>query len=150
MTVTADSFRESFTAFADQAQFPPGEIAYWVGLAYKLHNADRMGELLDDLVMLYVAHNVSLEFNARASAANGGNPGLVTGPVTSASADGVSYSRDVASGLDAEQGHWNLTVYGVRWRNLYKMMGAGPVQVGMPCVDDAGVGAWYGPYPNLW
>lgn len=149
MTVTADSFRSQFTAFADQAQFPPADLTYWIGLAYKLHNADRMGDVLDDVVMLYVAHNASLESQARARAVLGADPGAVGGNVTSSSADGVSYSRDVGSGLDPESGNWNLTVYGIRWRALFKMFGAGPVQVGVPSAD-CGSSPWYGPPMNFW
>jgi hypothetical protein len=42
---------------------------------------------------MYVAHNVTIEFGAAPRGA-GGSPGAIQGPVTSGSADGVSYSRD--------------------------------------------------------
>jgi hypothetical protein len=30
MTVTVDSFRQSFMAFGDDQQFPPSELTYWI------------------------------------------------------------------------------------------------------------------------
>jgi hypothetical protein len=150
MTVTVDSFRQSFMAFGDEQQFPPSEIQYWITLAYKLHNSERWGDLLDHGVSMYVAHNVTIELGGRSAAAAGGSPGALQGPVTSGSADGVSYSRDLSGVLDADAGHWNLTHYGLRWRGLVKMVGAGPLQIGVPSPADGATGAWPGPFPSPW
>lgn len=148
---TADDFRAAFTAFGDKDAFPSPEIEFWRTLGLKLHDATRWGDFLDEGVMLFVAHNVSLEFNARTAADSGQNPGQVVGALTSASVDKVSYSRDAASAMDPKNGHWNLSSYGIRWKWLQNIVGAGPVQIGVPSPGgNYSASAWPGPYPNLW
>jgi hypothetical protein len=150
MTVTAASFRGSFPEFTSIQTYPAQEVQFWVDLAAKLHNAARWGDTLDFGVQLFVAHNLSLQFNANAAAKTGGNPGAVIGTVTSGSVDKVSYSRDASTAMDPKNGHWNLSSYGLRWIRLSRMMGAGPVYVGAPSVDEQSQQAWPGPYtiPN--
>jgi hypothetical protein len=150
MTVTAASFRGAFPAFANMATYTDPQVNFWITFALHFLNADRWADTIDYGVMLFVAHNLSLEFNANQSAKRGQNPGFVTGPVTSGSVDKVSYSRDVTSAMEDKAGHWNLSVYGLRYIRLAKMMGAGPVQVGAPSPNDPAQwyynGAWPGPY----
>lgn len=149
MTTTAATFRGSFPAFANMTTYPDPVVNFWIGFALKFLDPGRWGEAIDYGIMLFVAHNLSLEFNANAAAKKGQNPGFVTGPVTSGSVDKVSYSRDVSSALDSKNGHWNLSIYGLRYIQLVKMMGAGPVYVGAPSANDSTSmyqGAWPGPY----
>lgn len=131
MAVTVPAFRAAFPAFADAAAYPDPEVQFWIDLGYKLHDPYRWGALLDDAVSLFVAHNLALEAMS-SSSGGGGVPGAVVGPVSSASVDKVSYSRDARAALDPKAGHWNLTVWGLRWYRLMRMAGAGPVQVGVP------------------
>lgn len=146
MTVTAASFRGAFPAFASMTTYPDTVINFWIRFALQFINAQRWGQSLDLGVMLFVAHNLSLEFNAMAAAKKGQNPGFVTGPVTSASVDKVSYSRDVSAALDPKNGHWNLSIYGIRYIRLALMMGAGPVYVGAPSpAEQDRQQAWPGP-----
>lgn len=147
--VDAD-FRAAFPAYKDTIKFPPAQVAFYIALGYKLHNADRWGDLLDFGVMLWVAHSLSLD----AQGMGAGVAGTVRGVVTSMSADGLSWSRDIGSAVDPQAGHWNLSTYGLRWRSLVNMMGAGPLYVGAPGLYDAylsgGNGwAWPGPDPNM-
>lgn len=149
MTTTAATFRGSFPAFANMTTYPDPVVNFWISFALKFLDPGRWGDALDYGIMLFVGHNLSLEFNANAAAKKGQNPGFVTGPVTSGSVDKVSYSRDVSSALDPKNGHWNLSIYGLRYIQLVKMMGAGPVYVGAPAANDstsAYQGAWPGPY----
>lgn len=101
--------------------------------------------------MLFIAHHAVLERKALDAAAQpGGVPGVSTGVINSKSVDKVSVGYDTAAGTEEGAGHWNLTVYGIRLKSLFNMMGAGPVQVGIGC--PAGPGAWPGPsssyFPN--
>ena len=152
MSFTSDDFRAAFTAFGDKDVFPGATIDFWSSVGYQMHNADRYGTLLDQAVMLFVAHNLSLEFDAKAAAASGQNPGKVIGALTSASVDKVSYSRDQSSAMDPKNGHWNLSSYGLRWVTLRNMMGMGGFQVGAGCDDltNASASAWPGPFPSNW
>lgn len=144
MTVTAASFRAVMTAFADQAKYPDPVVQFWLDLAYKRHNADRWGDLLDAGIQLYVAHELALDQASGGTAA--AVPGQVTGNITSRSVGGVSYTRDISSATEPDGGYMNLTTFGLRWRNLVKMVGAGPLQVGTPGPEDLRYSqAWAGP-----
>lgn len=151
MAVTPFSFRGAFPAFNNPTTYSDPVISFWIGLATKLTSATRWGDVLDYGIMLFVAHNLSLEFNSNAAAKKGQNPGFVTGPVTSASVDKVSYSRDPSAAMDPKAGHWNLTTYGLRYWRLIQMMGAGPVQIGAPSAAELNQypGAWPGPYGGM-
>jgi hypothetical protein len=144
MTVTAASFRTAFPAFANTATYPDAQIDFWIALALLMHNAERWGNLLDYGVMYFVAHNLTLEFNANRAATLGQNPGPVLGAVTSGSVDGSSYSRDPGQAMDPNNGHWNLSVYGLRWKEMQRLVGAGPVQVGVGCTTPSISAAWPG------
>lgn len=147
MTVTVESFRAAFPAFAVKATYPDPELVFWLGLGLKLMNVDRWGDLLDYGQMLFAAHNLSLEFNAKNASRNGQNPGQVLGALSSGTVDKVSYSRDTSSVMDPKNGHWNLSIYGIRYIRLVGMIGAGPVQVGVDAGDYIApwAGVIYGP-----
>jgi len=146
MTVTVVSFRAAFPEFTDAPTYPQPEIQFWLDLSAKLLNSDRWGELLDFGAQLFVAHNLCLQAASKTGAAGGGLPGQVVGPTTSASVDKVSYSRDASSAMDPANGHWNLSTYGLRYKQLLSMIGAGPIQVGAPTAEDGFYGAWNGPF----
>lgn len=150
MTVTAASFRGDFPAFVSTTDYPDVMITFWITLATKLHDAERYGDVLDQAIELYVAHQLALERQSMMGTAQGQAPGQIVGTLTSASVDKVSYSREASSALDPSQGHWNLSTYGLRWKQLQHLFGAGPVQIGTPNPDDAGYSAWPGPYPSPW
>lgn len=145
MTVTVASFRVAFPEFASTATYPDGEVQFWLDLSLLLLNAERWGNLFDYGQMLFVAHNLALQFNAKKATASGGNPGNVQGPQTAGAVDKVSYSRNPGLVMDAKHGHWNLTVYGLRYLDLVNMVGAGPLHVGVPLGGDQ-----VNYYPQAW
>lgn len=145
MTATVSSFRAAFPAF-DVARFPDPQVQFYLDLASRVHNADRWGTLLDFGIYLWTAHSLTMDAS---SSAAGGLPGAIRGNATSMSADGLSWSRDISSAVDPVSGHWNLTTFGIRWRDLARLIGAGPLYVGAPSLYDAwlsGIG-WTGPWP---
>jgi hypothetical protein len=148
MTVTVASFRAAFPAFANDTTYPVPEIEFWLALALLLLNAARWSTLLDYGQQLFVAHNLSLEYNAKKAALTGQNPGVVVGAVTGGSVDKVSYQRDPGSAMDPKNGHWNLSIYGIRYIALARQIGAGPVHVGVPS-PDMGNTAWPGPWQSI-
>jgi len=140
--------------------FPDSGIAYWLQIAGLLLNQQRYGlpaaavtpptarnpNTMNDIATeLFIAHNLALEARARQEAANGGVPGAMTGPVTAKAVDKVSVSYDTGAGIEHEAGHWNLTIYGVRFIELAKLFGMGPITVA-GCGGPLG-SAWGGPYP---
>lgn len=155
MTITKASFRTSYPAFAGTASFPDAAVDLYIGLAYRLLSADRWGDLLDYGAGLFVEHFLTLDRISAAGAAGGlgGIAGTAVGVLTGGTVDKVTYSKDVASVMEEGAGHWGMTVYGGVFLRLARMMGAGPVQVGLPSpADCAGLysGAWPGPYQGPW
>lgn len=146
MAVTATSFRASYPEFADTVKFTDPTVNYYIALAGVLLNAARWTAVLGVGTELFVAHNVSIEARALEEGAAGGIPGGPTGPINSASVDKVSVGYDTGSGIEADAGHWNLTVYGTRFIKLARMMGAGPLQIGVGYAPFGSAGhAWPGP-----
>ena len=145
MTVTVQTFRAAFPEFSGNTStaYPDPEVQFWLDLSAKLLDQSRWADLYDYGRQLFMAHNLALGFSSKADAAMGQSPGQVKGAVTSASVDKVSYSRDAASVMLTDAGHWNLTTYGIRYKQLVRMVGAGPYQVGASVVEN--VSAWQGP-----
>lgn len=148
MTVTVTNLRTNFPEFKDPLVYADPEVQFWLGLALTLLDAGRWGASIDYGQQLFVAHNLALGFTSRGQAASGQQPGQVVGALSSASVDKVSYSRDSGSAMDPSNGHWNLTTFGLRFIQLSRMMGAGPVYVGAPSANDWVPGAW--PGPGVW
>lgn len=154
MTVTVASFRQNYTEFQDVARFPASGIQYYLTVAAILLSPAKWQTLLDVGIELFIAHNVSLESKARDEGQNGGQPGGMTGPVSAQSVDKVSITYDSNAGIDLKAGHWNLTIYGVRFYRLANQLGMGPMTIGgMGCPDplsSAGAfsGPWYSQIPN--
>lgn len=144
---TPEKFRQAFPAFMDPGAYPNYMIDIWLNLAGKLHNRERWGDLLEFGVHLFVAHNLTLEGASNTGALQGQAPGQVQGPVTSGSVDKVSYSRDTASLMEPNAGHWNATTYGLRWVRLSRMVGAGPIQVGGN--EISGMGQTFTAWPGV-
>ena len=152
MMITPASFRVDFSEFASTVTYTNASIAYWINFATLLINPELFGgpaatatnppaTLYDILVELLAAHNLVLEQPAQKAAQNNGVPGLTTGPVSSKHVGPASVSYNVGAGIDPDDGQYNLTIYGTRFVNLYKLGGApGLVANGNGC------GANYGPY----
>lgn len=160
--ITAADFVQDYREFADEVQFPPDMITWWLTFAAKFINRDRWGEPGDGGTAertefdygqeLYAAHQLTLEARAIAEAYNGAPPGIAVGMVNSKSVDKVSVGFDTGAVAELEAGHWNLTIYGMRFKRLADTFGAGPVQVGHGCAPPFSGPAWQGPwvynYPN--
>lgn len=144
--ITPTAFRANFPEFTSTVTYPDTEVQFWLDIGLLLLNAARWGTLLDFGLQLFVAHNLSLQFNAVRAGTAGQNPGFVVGPTTSGRVDKVAYQRDPGAAMNPKNGHWNLSIYGLRYIALVNMVGAGPVQVGVPLAAGACYpGAWPGP-----
>ncbi len=124
VTVTVADFRTAFPAFKSPAQWPAEEIQFWLDLGVRLMDAYRWGDTISYGLQLFVAHNLALGFMSDQGSGGGQAPGQVVGPVSSASVDKVSYSRNASAAMDPANGHWNLTTYGLRYIRLVNMFGA--------------------------
>ena len=168
MSVTVASFRTDFQqSFGSLSAFPNDSVAYWLAIAGLLLNTQYWGigsttasspptTMLDFATELFVAHNLALEQQSAKAAATGGTPGTTVGVVTSKAVGSVSLGYDVQAVVELDGGFWNQTTYGQRFLRLARMVGSGPVQIGigrvpLPFLTFTGWGedAWAGPYPGL-
>jgi hypothetical protein len=153
MTVTLETFRTDYPEFADSTQYPDAQIEYWLGFAGVSFNVGRWGSWLDLGTALWVAHNVVMEARAIMEAQNGGLPGTTTGAISAKSADKISVNFDTAASTEQGGGQWNTTIYGTRYLRMARMIGAGPIQIGVKCFDPlttvmAYPGPWFANFPN--
>lgn len=130
MTVTTASFRTLFTEFASAARYPDPTISAYLALAPKFVNVDRWAELADFGVSLWIAHMLVLSAPNQAAAARGKTPGQRVGVINSKSIDGASVSYDTTVATLKDAGHWNMSTYGLQFKQYSQMMGAGPLQIG--------------------
>ena len=129
MAFDIDAFRLNFPEFGDEVKFPPESVTFWSGVAEKRLNVLRWGELYNEGMSLYVAHNIALSALNVLDVDAGGTPGLTRGIITSESVGGVSVSRDLSSSTEDSAGYYNETVYGRQFFRLAKMIGIGAVFV---------------------
>jgi hypothetical protein len=142
--ITPSKFVTDFPEFGNESMFPLSGITFWATVAALLINP-RFGSILNLAMELFIAHNLALEAFAQAATDNGGIPGLNRGVISSEAGSALNVSYDTANASYQNAGHWNLTTYGTRLRDLTMIFGAGPIQVG---VTVGCCGCLY-PNPNL-
>lgn len=151
MAVTITSFRAAFPAFGDPTKYPDGQVQFYLDFAVLMLRPERWTTVLDQGTMLFVAHFLSTDALALA-AGIGGVPGTGVGVVDGGTIDKVTYSKNVDAVMEPDAGHWGMTIYGLQFIRIARMMGAGPIQVGY----DNGAfwtlynGAWPGPFLGPW
>lgn len=144
--ITSQEFRYNFPEFASTSAYPAPVIDFWIEFAYSLLNADRWGSQLDKGAQLFVAHYVSLAAKSIKESKGAGIPGANTGPVSNKRVDKAEVSFDSSLSSIKGAGHWNLTRYGIIFKSLLNMFGAGPMQIGNGCAPLFNSGAaWPGP-----
>lgn len=147
--------------------FPPSSIAYWIAVAGLLLNPNYWGAgsstpqsppttMVDFATELFVAHNLALEAQAAKAASVGGIPGQTQGVISSKGVGSVSLGYDVNLVTNEDGSFWNATQYGVKFLWLARLVGSGPVQIGigrppLPFLTWTGWGnsGWAGPPPWL-
>ena len=146
MTLTVAEFRAAQPAFIDPIKYLDSTIQFYLNLAYSNLNACRWGDTVDYGATLFAAHFLALSLLA-ASGGQNGVPGTVVGVLSGGGVDKVNYTRDVASIMEENAGHWGMTSFGLIFLRFLRMMGAGAVQIG---TGDYGPqsGAWPGPIPG--
>jgi hypothetical protein len=129
MTVTAASFRKDFSAFGSLADYPDADVSFWITVASRMVDAYRWGDMTDTGIELLVAHELSVEFMAKAEGAVGNQPGVARGMLASGGVDKTNFSYDTASLAEEGGGRFNATIYGQRFYRLSRLYGAGGFQV---------------------
>lgn len=125
------AFREAFPQFTAEL-VPDARIAFHLRVGDKLLSSARWGDLRDEGLGLYAAHQLTLELEAAKDAAGTGGISAAAGPVTSETktVGGVSHSATRAGAAAqgaalANAGQYNSTVYGQQYWQLVQIVGAG-------------------------
>lgn len=150
--VSNNQFREDFPEFKDTSVFTESSLTTWLVVATVMVNANVWDpDLLTLGIELFAAHNIVIEAHNNRSVSRGDIPGISKGAVSAKSQDKVSISYDVASTVELDAGHWNLTVFGTRFINIARMMGAAPLVSAPSCYGGAfgANSAWAGPISGL-
>lgn len=136
--LTPTVFRARFPGFQNPMLYPDAQVQFYLTLAGKMLIPDRWGDVIEEGYQLFAAHFLALDQLARVAGV-GGVAGTAVGVLTGGTVDKVTYSRDVASIMEDNAGHWGMTTYGLQYLRFARMMGTGPLQVGLPF----GVGSGY-------
>lgn len=125
------AFREAFPQFTEKL-VPDARIAFHLRVGDKLLSPTRWGELRDDGLGLYVAHQLSLELEAAKDTRGTGGITAAAGPVTgeTKTVGGASHSTTRAGAAAqgaalVNAGQYNLSVYGQQFWQLVQVVGAG-------------------------
>lgn len=150
MTVTVQSFRQTFRMFADPDLAPDDAVNYYIGLAtnFLTGSTPSGGTLFDALsfdraVSLFIAHYLTLDArDLQASKIGGGVPGELEGPATGKSIDKVSVNSDTKAVTWDNAAFYNQTRFGTELVGLIRMFGAGGIQLGAPSGTALPCGWW--------
>lgn len=123
------AFRVNFPEFADTTVYTDAQVTFWSTIAESLLPECRWGTLLKLAVMLFTAHQLAIATRNQQTAAVGGTPGQVTGPLSAKAVDKVSASYDTGAVALDDAGFWNMTTYGIQLYQMYRMFGAGGIQL---------------------
>jgi len=125
-------FREAFPSFT-LALHPDVRVAFWLRAAALRLPPDRWGDMFDDAVALFVAHNLTMEAETTKATDGTGGAQAARGPLASESKTigPVATSKAYAGTATAQPGagHWNATIYGQQLYELIKLIGVGGLQV---------------------
>lgn len=151
MTITVASFRTAFPAYGDPTVYQDGQVQFYIDFAYQMLRSERWGSVIDQGASLFVAHFLSTDALAKA-AGIGGIPGTGVGVVDAGTIDKVTFGKNVDAIMEPDAGHWGMTVYGLQFIRIARMMGAGPIQVGYDSGPWVSLynGAWPGPFVGPW
>src|SRR5690348_13586609 len=129
LPVDVPTFRNMAPEFADSSLYLDSDILTWLTIAAENLDPNRWRTLLNIGIVQFAAHNLVLDRQAQKTAQRGGIPGQTAGIVSGKSLGGGSISYDTQSGVEADAGYWNLTIYGRRFYRYMTLVGMGGVQV---------------------
>lgn len=130
--MNAAEFRAAFPAFTAELH-PDARVDFWLLVGSKRLDEDRWGDLYEQGLCLFAAHNLTLERAASLDPTGTGGMSAAAGPVTSESktvgpiSKSKSYSQ--ATTANPAAGQWNLTIYGQQLYELMQLVGVGGVCV---------------------
>jgi len=129
MAFTVNQFRHDFPEFSDEAIYSQNMISFWSTLGAKVVSEDTFGNVYDEALSLFVAHNLVIQANNVNASSGDGAVGLAGGIEASKSVGSASVSYDTASTALPNAGHWNMTTYGKQYASMAQLFGCGGLHV---------------------
>lgn len=130
---TVDDFLALYTQF--KGLIPDAAISQYVDMANACVNKKRYGAMWKTAIGLFTAHFCALHLQSQKEAGSDASSVLAAamnaGLLSSESADGVSYSKEIGS-ITSDLSGWagfKLTSYGVQFATIAKMAGKGGMYV---------------------
>lgn len=120
--ITAARFVEILPEFAP---VPSGNYEPWVTFSQSHVDPGQWADLYEMGAAFWIAHQVAM---GKAAAKSGG-AGTVSGPMTTKRVDKVAAGYDTSAVTIAGAGSYNATSYGIRFLELQRLIGAGPIVV---------------------
>ena len=115
-------FRLDFPEFGSTTIFTDAMLTFWAGVGAKVISQDRMGDLYNQALSLFVGHNITLQAGNIKVAGSGGTPGQASGAIASKAVGQASISYDTSSAMEPNAGHWNQTLYGRQYIQLTRLL----------------------------
>lgn len=115
-------FRLDFPEFGSTTIFTDPMLTFWAGVGAKVISQDRMGDLYNQALSLFVGHNITLQAGNIKAAGSGGTPGQASGAIASKAVGQASISYETASAMEPNAGHWNQTLYGRQYIQLTRLL----------------------------
>lgn len=125
----AVTFRERLPEFSDVGRYTDPVVEIQLSVAYRMLNADRWAEMLDDGVAWCAAHMLVITAAAISASDAGKAVGGISGPQASKSVGGVSVSYATQAVTFADAPFWNQSTYGIQLLTMARMIGAGGLQL---------------------
>lgn len=123
--MTPAEFRAQVPQFADAAKYPDAQVQFYLTMAEASIPASRWGEMYGHGIALFTAHNLALD-----QMSNGLIPGRSQfGLIASKAVGPASVSYDNTLFMLPDAGHWGLTMFGLRFLQTARLLGAGGMQL---------------------
>lgn len=129
MTFDIGVFRTAFPEFADNEVYTNDEITFWAELAEMQLRQCIWKNAWIKGVSLYVAHEITLAAQNKKASNSGGVPGTSGGIANTKTVGNATIGYDTVSSAEKDAGWWNLTNYGKQLYHLFRIFGAGAVQL---------------------
>lgn len=129
MTFSIGAFRTAFPEFADNEKYTDGQITFWSELAIMQLRQCVWKNAWVKGISLYVAHEITLSAQNKKAADFGGVPGTSGGIANTKTVGNATIGYDTVSTSEKDAGYWNLTNYGKQLFHLFRVFGAGAVQL---------------------
>lgn len=122
-------FRLDFPEFSDIVLYPDSMVNFWATLGEKINAIDRFGDVYNNLIELFVAHNLALQRRDIEESEGGAIPGFTIGAANNKHVGSMSIGYDLKIGDINDAGWWNLTIYGKQYFYLMKLFTHGAYQL---------------------